>query len=81
VSSIIKSGVPGSSVDKDMHCEHTEQNGSWEISKRKAATIALNALQLTLWQHLCGEDPWTVLPWLPQLTEGLWGCPMGQALK
>ena len=28
VSSIIQSGVLGSSVDKDMHCEHTKQNGS-----------------------------------------------------
>ena len=28
VSSIIWSNVSGSSVDKDMHCERTKQNGS-----------------------------------------------------
>ena len=28
VSSIIQSDVLGNSVDKDMHCEHTGQNGS-----------------------------------------------------
>ena len=27
-SSIIQCDVPRSSVDKDMHCERTEQNGS-----------------------------------------------------
>ena len=28
VSSIIQSDFPGSSVNKDMHCEYTGQNGS-----------------------------------------------------
>ena len=35
VSSIIKSGVPGSSIDKDLHCECTGKNESGEISKKK----------------------------------------------
>ena len=34
----------------------------------KAATTALNALQLLFWPHLCKEDPWTVLSWLSPLT-------------
>ena len=37
----------------------------------KAATTALNVLQLLSWPHLCWENPWTVLSWLPQLTEKL----------
>ena len=28
-----------------------------EISKGKAATTVLNALQQLFWLHLCGEDP------------------------
>ena len=28
-----------------------------KISKRKAITIAFNALQQLFWPHLCGEDP------------------------
>ena len=34
-SSIIQKNVSGSSIDNDMHCEHVEQNRSWEISKKK----------------------------------------------
>ena len=30
--------------------------GGHEISQGKAAAIALNTLQLTFWQNLCGED-------------------------
>ena len=35
VWSVIQSNVLGSSVDKDMHCEHTRQNGSREIFRGK----------------------------------------------
>ena len=35
VSSIIQNDISGNSVDKDMHCERTGQNGGWEISKKK----------------------------------------------
>jgi len=35
----------------------------------------------TLWPHLCWENPWTVLSWLPQLTEDWERRLMGQALK
>ena len=34
-----------------------EEDENIEISKKKAATIALNALQQLFWPHLCGEDP------------------------
>ena len=45
--------------------------GWWDLRNilGKATITALNALQLFSWPHLCWEDPWTVLPWLPQLTE------------
>ena len=33
VCSAIQSDNLGSSVDKDIHCDHTGQNGSWEISR------------------------------------------------
>ena len=39
MSSIIQSDVSGSSVDKDMHCERTGQNGSREISKKKLLSL------------------------------------------
>ena len=45
------------------------------------AAPTFNASHQTSWLHLCGEDPWTVLPWLPQLTRGLGRCLMGQALE
>ena len=58
----------------------------WEGRKPKniygnATTTTLNAQQLLLWSHLCGEDLWTVLPWLPQLTKNQRRCLMGQVLK
>ena len=34
-----------------------EEDRNEEISKRKAVTTALNALQQLFWSHLCGEDP------------------------
>ena len=34
-----------------------EEDKNTEISKRKAATTALNALQQLFWSYLCGEDP------------------------
>ena len=39
--------------------------------KRWWLPLAFNASHQTSWLHLCGEDPWTVLPWLPRLTRGL----------
>ena len=34
-----------------------EKDKGTEIYKRKAVTIALNALQQLFWPHLYGEDP------------------------
>ena len=34
-----------------------EEDKNTEISKKKAATTALNALQQPFWLHLCKEDP------------------------
>ena len=74
------------------HQRHIARGGP--ITKRKlqrgdgpnmtggvVATPTFNASHQTPWLHLCGENPWTVLPWPPQLTRGLKRCLMGQALK
>ena len=34
-----------------------EEDKNVEISKRKATTTVLNALQQLFWLYLCGEDP------------------------
>ena len=49
--------LPGMSNNKDELQARTKKNKNTEISKRKAATTALNALQQLFWSHLCGEDP------------------------
>ena len=80
MSSNDQSDLPWSSSDRDVHHEHTRRRGIQNI-QGKSATTTLNALQLLFWPHLCGEDPWTVLSWLPQLTESQKGCLMEQVLK
>ena len=45
-----------SSVKKKLQKVY-EGDKNAEISKRKAVTIAFNALQQLLWPHLCREDP------------------------
>ena len=56
MSSIIQSDVPGSSVDKDMHYECIDK---METKKylRKSYYCHIECFELTLWPHLCGEDP------------------------
>ena len=51
------------------------------IIEGMVAAPAFNATHQTSWLHLCGENPWTVLPWPLQFTRGLGRCLMGQALK
>ena len=53
----------------------------FDMTKGVVATPTFNASHQTPWLHLCGEDPWTVLHWPPQLTGGLGRCLMRQALK
>ena len=43
----VKSNVPDNSIDEDKY-KNVQDRGDYEISKGKAATTALNALQLTL---------------------------------
>ena len=56
MSSIIQSDVPGSSVDKDMHYECIDK---METKKylRKSYYCHIECFELTLWPHLCGEEP------------------------
>ena len=58
-----------------------EEDKNTEISKRKTATTALNALQQPFWPHLCGEDPWTMQSQPPPFTESQRRCLMGHILK
>ena len=51
------------------------------IIEGMVAAPAFNATHQTSWLHLCGENPWTVLPWPLQFTRGLGRCLMGQVLK
>ena len=57
----------GSSSDKDVYHERPRMMRLRNILGKVTIT-ALNALYLLSWPHLCWEDPWTVLPWLPILT-------------
>ena len=52
-----------------------------DMTEGVVTTSTFNASHQTSWLHLCGEDPWTVLLWLPQLTRDLERCLMEQALK
>ena len=52
-----------------------------KISKEKAATVALNALQLTLWLNLCGGDTWTIAFSLTATTERFWEGADGTSIK
>ena len=45
-------GLPRSSSDKDVHHKRIRMMGTHKYL-RKAATTALNALQLLFWPHLC----------------------------
>ena len=56
MSSIIQSDVLGSSVDKDMHCECTDKMGAKKYL-RESYYRHIECFELTLWLHLCGEDP------------------------
>ena len=47
----VRGDLLGSFNDRDVHYEHTREVEASKISKENAATIALNALQLTLWSH------------------------------
>ena len=67
--SIVQGNVPGRSVGIKRNGKDVGKGEVLKISKEKTAITALNALQLLFWPHLCREDLWTVLPWLPQLTE------------
>ena len=49
--SAVQRNVPGNSVDTDKHYKNIGQGGSPKIFKEKAATTALNVLQLTFWLH------------------------------
>ena len=52
----IQSDVPGSSVDKDMHCECTDKMGAKKYL-RESYYRHIECFELILWLHLCGEDP------------------------
>ena len=47
---IIQDDVPGSSIDKNVHCERTGQTRAKKYL-REATTTVVNARQLTLWPH------------------------------
>ena len=49
--SAVDGDVLRSSAGTDKHCKNRSTEGSPKISKEKAATTALNALQLTFWLH------------------------------
>ena len=44
----VRGDLPGSFNDRDVHYERIREVEASKISKKKAATIALNVLQLTL---------------------------------
>ena len=50
-----QSDLSGNSSDKDVHHKRIRMMGTHKYL-RKAATTALNALQLLFWPHLCGKD-------------------------
>ena len=52
-----------------------------DMTEGTVAATTINASHQTSWLHLCGEDLWIVLSWLPQLTRDLGRCMMGQALR
>ena len=56
MSPIIQGDFLGSSTDKDTPYECAEEGEPRNIQE-KVATTVLNTLQLTLWLHLCVEDP------------------------
>ena len=57
----VQGNIPGSLVGIDRNDRDMGKGEVLKISRKKAATTALNALQLLFWPHLCGENPWTVL--------------------
>ena len=52
-----------------------------DVTGGMVAAFTFNASHQTSWLHLCGKDPWTVLPWPPQLTRDLERYLMGQVLE
>ena len=48
---VIQGNIPGNPIDTDKHYKKHRTDGSPKISKEKATTTLLNALQLTLWPH------------------------------
>ena len=52
-----------------------------DMTKGMVAAPTFNASHLISWLHLCEENLWTMLSWLPQLTRDLGMCLMEQALK
>ena len=49
--SAFQGDVLGSPASINKHCKNRSTEGSPKISKEKAATTALNALQLIFWLH------------------------------
>ena len=47
----VRKDFPGSRASIDKHCKKQSIERSLEISKEKAATTSLKALQLTFWLH------------------------------
>ena len=53
----------------------------WRSNSRRSCHLHIKCPHLTIWSHSWENDPWIVLPWLLQLTEGWGRWQMGQALK
>ena len=47
----VRGDLLGSFNDRDVHYERTREVEASKISKKKTATTAINAIQLTLWSH------------------------------
>ena len=76
----VKDSLPERPQKKDKYSR--TPMGVWcRSNSRRNCHLRIECIQLTFWPHWWGNNPWTVRPWLPQLTGGLGRWLMKRALE